>query len=148
MQLACPACFTVNRVPRERLADGPVCGRCRAKLLPPEPLALDEQSFPRYVEGGDLPVLVDFWAAWCGPCRAMAPVLEDVARRRPGVRVAKVDSDAAPGLSARFGIRSIPTLVLLVRGREIARHSGAVPAAALLAWLDKQLAGASPGEPT
>jgi thioredoxin 2 len=148
MQLVCPACLAVNRMPRERLADGPVCGKCRGKLLPPKPLALDEQSFPRYVADGDLPVLVDFWAAWCGPCRAMAPVLEDVARRRADIRFAKVDSDAAPGLAARFGIRSIPTLVLLLRGREIARHSGAVSAGALMRWLDQATAGLAPGDST
>ena len=148
MQLVCPGCLVVNRVPRERLADGPVCGKCRGKLLPLEPLALDEQSFPRYVTDGDLPVLVDFWATWCGPCRAMAPVLEELARRRPDIRVAKVDSDASQGLAARFGIRSIPTLVLLLRGREVARHSGAVSIATLLAWLDQSLPGAPPGEST
>ena len=148
MQITCPHCFTANRVPEERLHDGPVCGKCRGPLLPGKPIALDEQSYPRYTAGGDLPVLVDFWAGWCGPCRAMAPVLEDVASRRTDVLVAKVDVDAAPNLAAQLGIRSIPTMILLRRGRELARFSGAVPAAALIEWMDQALAGASPGDST
>jgi thioredoxin 2 len=142
MQLVCPACLTVNRVPRERLADGPVCGKCRVSLRPHGPLALDQRSFERYVGPGDLPVLVDFWAGWCAPCRMLAPVLEEVARRRIDVRIAKVDTEAEPALAARFAIRSLPTLVLLLRGREIARLSGAVPAGALMDWLDQSLRAA------
>jgi thioredoxin 2 len=148
MQLVCPRCFTVNRVPRERLAERPVCGKCRAKLLPTEPVALDDASFDRYVNDGDLPVLVDFWADWCPPCRLMAPVIDDVARRRGDIRVAKVDTAKGASVAARFGIRSIPTVVVLLRGREMARMSGAVPAPQLLQWLDQSLAGQSMGEAT
>jgi thioredoxin 2 len=143
MQLVCPSCLSVNRVPRERLADGPVCGKCRARLLPTEPIALRDANFDRYVEKGDLPVLVDFWADWCPPCRLMAPVLDELARRRTDVRVAKVDTANGASVAARFGIRSIPTLVLLDRGKELARFSGAVPAPQLMNWLDQSLAASA-----
>ncbi len=140
MELACPRCLSVNRVPPKRLADGPVCGKCRARLLPAEPIALADANFDRFVEKSDMPVLVDFWADWCPPCRQMAPVLHDVARRRTDIRVAKVDTVSAASLAVRFGIRSIPTLVLLLRGKELARLSGAMPAPQLLHWLDQSLA--------
>jgi thioredoxin 2 len=139
MHLICPACQATNRVPAERLGDRPACGKCHAALLPPEPLALAGEAFARYSAGSDLPVLVDFWAAWCGPCRAMAPVLADVARRRADLRVVKLDTEADPITAGRFGIRSIPTLILLRRGRELGRMSGAVPAEQLLAWVDATL---------
>jgi thioredoxin 2 len=140
MQLVCPSCLSVNRLPRERLAEAPVCGKCRARLLPTSPIALDDRTFDRYVDNGDLPVLVDFWADWCPPCRLMAPILDEVARQRADVRVAKVDTAVGESVAARFGIRSIPTLVLLFRGKELARMSGAAPAPDLLAWLDQSLA--------
>jgi thioredoxin 2 len=141
MQLVCPGCLTVNRVARERLGEKPVCGKCRVRLLPAEPIALDDGTFDRYVDKSDLPVLVDFWADWCPPCRQMVPVLDEVARRRMDIRVAKVDTAIGESVAARFGIRSIPTLVLLLRGGELARLSGAVPVAQLLLWLDQSLAG-------
>ena len=141
MQLVCPSCLSVNRLPRERLTGGPVCGKCRARLLAAEPIALTDANFDRYVNESDLPVLVDFWAEWCPPCRQMAPVLDDLARRRSDVRVAKVDTANGAALAARFGIRSIPTLIMLLRGKELARLSGAVPAPQLLSWLDRALAG-------
>jgi len=148
MHVICPDCLAANRVPAERLGDRPVCGKCRAPLLPAKPLALAGEAFGRYVAGSELPVLVDFWAAWCGPCRMMAPVLDDVARQRADLRIVKLDTEADAANAARFGIRSIPTLILFRRGRELGRMSGAVPAQQLLAWIDATLARAPVEEET
>jgi thioredoxin 2 len=132
----CPHCNAVNRVPPERLAEAPQCGSCGKPLFAGKPIELTGQTFERHVQRNDLPVVVDFWAPWCGPCRTMAPQFEQAARQLAGhVQFGKVNSDDEQELSARFGIRSIPTLVLMRGGREVDRVSGALSSAQLVQWL-------------
>ncbi|MDE2081903.1 MAG: thioredoxin TrxC [Burkholderiales bacterium] len=142
MNLVCPACGTTNRVPDERLHDQPVCGRCGADLAPTHPVALTDAIFPAYIAGTGMPVLVDFWADWCGPCKMMAPHFANAATQLPGVRFAKVDTEANPKVSAGHNIRSIPTMILFRGGQEVARQSGAMAAGDLVRWVQAQLAKA------
>ncbi len=135
MHLVCPACGTTNRVQDERVHQGPVCGRCKAPLAAPEPFALSDAALPGYVANSSMPVVVDFWADWCGPCKMMAPQFAAAARDLPGVRFAKVESYAAPKASAQHRIRSIPTMVLFVNGAEAARVSGAMASSEIVQWI-------------
>jgi thioredoxin 2 len=132
--IVCAHCGATNRLPAIRLGDDPDCGRCHQPLLSGAPIALDDRSFDAFVQRSSLPVLVDFWAPWCGPCRQMAPQFDTAARQLKGqALLVKVNSDDSPQTSAKFGIRSIPTLVLLQGGVEQRRQSGALPAAQIVA---------------
>ena len=138
--LACPQCLTANRVPQARLGDDPKCGKCGAPVLDGRPLALEAAGFDAFLGRNDLPVVVDFWAAWCGPCRAMAPAFERAAASlKTQARFAKLDTERAQDIAARFGIRSIPTMIVFRGGREVARTSGAMDASAITRWLAPHL---------
>ncbi len=136
--IVCPQCHRVNRVPEERLGEQPKCGACKAALFAGRPVALDAGSFANHVERSDIPLVVDFWAPWCGPCRMMAPVFEQAAARvEPRAQLAKVNTEEQQQLAARFGIRSIPTLIVFRGGRELDRVAGALDARSLENWIGR-----------
>jgi thioredoxin 2 len=136
IHVVCGQCDSVVRVPRDRLDQSPHCPQCRAGLFGGEPITLRTGSFDKHASRNDLPLVVDVWAPWCGPCQMMAPHFAEAARRfGTQARFAKINSDEEPALSARFGIRGIPTLLVLKAGKELARQSGAMDLGSLSRWL-------------
>jgi len=141
--VACPVDGSLNRVPKARLVEHPKCGKCGNPLFAGKTVDLTSANFDHHTQKSDLPVVIDFWAAWCGPCRMMSPNFEAAAARlEPRVRMAKLDTEAEPAIASRYGIQGIPSMIMVRRGREIARISGAMPTSSIVQWVEQALAQA------
>ena len=136
LHVVCPQCHAVNRLPDNRLGEGGSCGKCHAPLFNGHPVELNETSFDQHISRSDIPVVVDFWAPWCAPCRGMAPSFAEAARQmEPAYSFAKLDTEQSQNIAARFNIRSIPTIALFKNGREVARQAGAMDTSNIVRWV-------------